>query len=243
MKNCTLSCKLCVGIVLITLMLSGCGGGMAATTEAPPAVEEPPTEEPTTEAPPTEPPTEEPVEPTPTEAAQPPPPESMELVREAILKQATNVDMAGFTLFQLMGVPLATGESVIFHYEDLVGETAVGCSGHAVITLTADGETYGLNVLTIFCGPTMVETPITIYPSDGVDASGQPVLVIYGEVYSEDVFAIRLFYSGDGTTNAVVSGGGYYAALPLDATEVTVKVYDKEGSLLYEGVPREPESE
>ncbi len=220
---------LAVAAALVILILSACGG--PATTAAP--VEEPPL--------PTDVPTEQPTEAPPTATPEPtvrtaPLPGTLDPIREAVLTRASDREMVAATLYQLMSIPVAGGESVVFHFEDTLGATKVACSGHALLRLGEDGTTYEVVGIATTLTQIDIDTPITVNPSKGVDQAGQEVVVVYGEVYDEAVVAIRVFYTG-GQINAVISGGGYQAMLPVDASGVNVVAYDVGGSVLYESAP------
>jgi hypothetical protein len=220
---------LVVAATLVVLILSACGG--PATTVAPTEVPPPPTDVPTEQ------PTEVPPTMTPELTVRTAPlPGTLDPIREVVLTRASDGEMVAATLYQLMSIPVADGESVVFHFEDALGATNIACSGHALLRLGEDGTTYEVAGIAAACGQIDVDTPITVYPSKGVDQAGQEVVVIYGEVYDEAVVAIRVFYTG-GQANAVISSGGYQAMLPVDASGVNVVAYDVGGSVLYESAP------
>ena len=182
--------------------------------------------------------------PAPTQTAAPTPipatavptvPPAADAILQVVLERAQAPDRVTATLFPLLTLPVAGGESVVFHFEDAYGEAVVGCSGHASVALTADG-TREVTSISAGCGPTAVETPITVYPSRGVSASGEEVAVVYGEVYSADVVAIRVAYEG-GEAVATIGGGAWIAELPLTATGALARAYDAAASVLYEAAP------
>ncbi len=216
----------------IALTLSACGGGDTTPTEeaAPPTVEEQVVEpEVPTEAPPT------------TVAATPLPP--IEVLREALAANVANPDLINATLFQLMSIPAANGESMVFHFENQVGETNIGCTGYALAKLQDDGS-YALadETVSISCRPVTSIEPITHFAWTSIDETGQPVLVIFGEVYSADVVAIRIS-AGDTQVNSLISGGGHFATLPIDSTGVVAQAYNAAGEQIYESEVRLPGEE
>jgi hypothetical protein len=155
-------------------------------------------------------------------------------VREVVLPHATNGDLAGATLYQLMSIPVPGGESLVFHYEDEMGAAQLGCSGHALSLLTEDGSAYELGGIAVNCGLSAVADPLTFYLSHGIDSNGQESTVVYGEIYDAGVVAIRVPYQG-GEVNATIIGGGFQALLPPDAAGIVVRAYDSDGNLLFEG--------
>jgi hypothetical protein len=158
-------------------------------------------------------------------------------VRDVILPWASNGDLAGATLYQLMSIPVPGGESLVFHFEDEKGAAQLGCSGHALSLLTEDGSAYELGGLAVNCGLSAVDDPLTFFLSQGIDPDGGESTVVYGEIYDAGVVAIRVPYQG-GEVNATIIGGGFQAFLPPDASGIVVRAYDSAGSLVFEGEPK-----
>jgi hypothetical protein len=156
-------------------------------------------------------------------------------VREVVEPRATNGELAGATLYQLMSIPVPGGESLVFHFEDELGAAQIGCSGHA-LALLADGGTYELGGIAVNCGLSAVDDPVTFFLSQGIDLDGHDSTVVYGEIYDSQVVAIRVPYQG-GEVNATIIGGGFQALLPPDAAGIVVRAYDSAGDLLFEGEP------
>jgi cell division septation protein DedD len=228
-----------VGVVLAAVVLSACGGGAATQASAEPVEDratqgEPaPTEEASAE------PTVEPTaEPTAEQTAEPvaPLPSASDAILEVLLTRASDAKVVAATLYQLMSIPVPGGESVVFHFEDALGAVNIGCTGHALLQLAEDGAAYEVAGISASCGQVEVVEPVTVFDSLGIDENGDGAQVIFGEIYDEAVVAIRVFYAG-GQTNAVISGGGYQALLPLDAAEIKVIAYDADGNTLLEGAP------
>lgn len=137
------------------------------------------------------------------------------------------------TLIQLMSVRVAGGESVVFQFETELNGILLKCSGHAVARL--DGTVYSVSdeYAALACGSPQPGTSITAHQGLGIDLNGNEVGVVFGEIYSADVVAIRAFFDG-GESVATISGGGYYAAVPVGAANVRAHAYDGSGMLLHE---------
>lgn len=228
-------------------MLSACGGGDTPTEEAAAPAEEvaaeeqPVEEQPVEEQPTVEAPAEEPTEAAVVEEA--PSAAPIDVLRETLIAHVANPELVGATLFQLMSDPVPNGESMVFHFENQVGETNVGCTGYARAQLQDDGS-YAIveETINISCRPVSSTVPITHFAAESIDVSGQPVLVVFGEVYTADVVAIRIF-AGDTQANSLISGGGHFATLPIDSTGVVARAYDANGEQIYEGEVRLPGEE
>ncbi len=222
-----------MGVCVVAVLLAACGGGEGTGDSTPLPVPETETPSPiptveTTEAPSA--PAEVP------DATEGPPPSPLDAILEVLLTRAADKDVVAGTLYQLMSVPVVGGESVVFHYEDAFGAVNVGCTGHALVLL-ADGGLYEVQGISVSCGSTVASAPITIFTSEGISANGEAVTIVYGEIYDARVVAIRLFWDG-GETNALISGGGYHAEVPLFTTAITARAYDADGELVHEGVPQ-----
>jgi hypothetical protein len=164
-----------------------------------------------------------------------PPASPLDPVREVVEQGASDGELAGATLYQLMSIPVPGGESLVFHFEDELGAARMGCSGHALALLADEGR-YELGGITVNCGLSVVDDPLTFYVSQGIDPEGQESTVVYGEIYDAGVVAIRVPYLG-GEVNATIIGGGFQAFLPLGAEGIAVRAYDSAGDLLFEGEP------
>lgn len=233
----------------ISLTLSACGGGDTPTEEVAAPVEEvaaeaPAEEQPVEEQPAVEEPATEPEAPAEAEVVEEAPPAApIEVLREALAANVANPDLINATLFQLMSIPAANGESMVFHFENQVGETNIGCTGYALAKLQ-DDSSYALadETVNISCRPVTSIEPITHFSSTSIDETGQPVLVIFGEVYSADVVAIRIS-AGDTQVNSLISGGGHFATLPIDSTGVVAQAFNAAGEQIYESEVRLPGEE
>ena len=211
-------------LLILSIGLVACGGSDPTETAAPAATDPPATEEVVLTDASAESTTESVVE----------TPAPLDVIREVVLTRAEDTARVAATLYQLMSIPVDGGETVVFHWEDQIGEVTVGCSGHAVTNLVNGAfEVAGISGS---CGPTTVETPITIFPSQRVTPTGEALVVVYGEVYSQDVVAIRAFV-GEENVPATVSGGAYYVELPVGSIDPIIRAYDADANVLYEGMP------
>lgn len=139
------------------------------------------------------------------------------------------------TLFQLQSVPAGNGESYLFSFEDSNGQFTVACTMHTVLVPTeVSYET--TTAPFVRCVPQTFADPISMFSSFSIDEAGGPADVVFGQIYSPDVVAIRVFFDG-GDSVAVIGGGGYQANIPTGASGITVTAYDAQGGTLFNGTP------
>lgn len=205
-------------VLILILMLSACGAANA--TPAPTQQPEPETAPPQASL--TPPPT--------TEAT----PDTLTLIRDAVAERIGGPGGRAYaSTFVLLGQPVEGGEAVVFQFEaDAQGSTAY-CTGFAV---TAPPE---VNDLTAQCTLERPTTPITAFafptPVANMGQGGAAAQVAFGEIYSEEVVAIRVFDVEGGNAPAQISGGGWFATLPPEAAPVEAAAYDADGVELYRG--------
>lgn len=188
---------------------------------------------------PVENPEEQPVEPTTAPEVEPVAerPSPTDFMRELIQTGgALNPELVNATLFQLQSVPAQNGESYIFSFEDSNGSVTVACTLHTVLVPTETSyET--LTSPFVRCVQQNFGDPISVFSSFSIDEAGEAVDVVFGQVYSVDVVAIRVFYDG-GDSVAMISGGGYQANVPSGAANITVTAYDADGGTIFNGTPQ-----
>ncbi len=140
------------------------------------------------------------------------------------------------TLLQLQSVPAGNGESFLFSFEDSNGQLTVRCTMHTV--LVPAEATYEITTAPfVRCVPQTFADPISMFSSFSIDEIGAATDVVFGQIYSPDVVAIRVFFDG-GDTVAVIGGGGYQANIPSGASNITVTAYDAAGGTLFNGTPQ-----
>jgi len=220
-----------VTLIALTLLLSACGRRQTESAEAP--VEEQPGADVPAENSGDPAPAENP------EVIEPAIITPAEFVRDRLLEsgQVGSPDLVAATMFLMQAIPVGAVDSYIFSYEDAVGSVSVKCTIHTIMRTISD--TYEITTApAVECVPAQFADPISIFKSFGVDENSSPTDVIFGQVYTAEVVAIRVLFE-DGEANALIAGGGYQVNLPSGATGVTITAYDESGGVVFNGTPVE----
>ena len=158
-------------------------------------------------------------------------------VADAVLSRVQDTQLGMASLFRLLSQPFEGGEIIVFQFQDSVGEETAYCTGLAVVLLT--GEVYTVSDISVACTRERPTDPITAFTPSGptayVGEGETPALVVFGEIYSADVVAIRVFDTEGADFAAQISGGGWFAALPPEAEVNEVVAYNEAGEAIFTG--------